>query len=92
MITVNSVIALQNLRDLYDGSFYFLQAEFEPLEKKCALRSITNRDLKVSEKPKLNCLGFAYNGAELFNTYAAENPNTFKTMTKDWIWENIPSY
>ena len=21
-----------------------------------------------------------------------EDPNTFKTMTKDWIWENIPSY
>ena len=36
-------------------------------------------------------------GAKLFNMLPIqmkkiENPNTFKTMTKDWIWENIPSY
>ena len=53
--------------------------------------------LKVPEKPKLKCLGFTYNGANLFNMLPIqmkkiENPNTFKTMTKDWIWENIPSY
>ena len=38
----------------------------------------------------------AYNGAKLFNMLPIQmkkikNPNTFKTMTKDWIWENIPS-
>ena len=38
------------------------------IEKKYALRSITNNDLKVPEKPeKLKCLGFTYNGAKLFN-------------------------
>ena len=37
------------------------------IEKKYALRSITNKDLKVPEKPKLKCLGFTYNGAKLFN-------------------------
>ena len=21
-----------------------------------------------------------------------EDPKTFKTMTKEWVWENIPSY
>ena len=46
---------------------------------------------------KLKCLGFTYNGAKLFNMLPikmkkVEDPNTFKTMTKDWIWENIPSY
>ena len=46
---------------------------------------------------KLKCLGFTYNGAKLFNMLPIkmkkkEDPNTFKTMmTKDWIWENIPS-
>ena len=49
------------------------------------------------EKPKLKFLGFTYNGAKLFNMLPIkikqmEDPNTFKTMTKDWIWDNIPSY
>ena len=67
------------------------------IEKKYALRSITKKVLKVQEKPKLKCLGFTYNGAKLFNMLPiqmkkTEKPNAFKTMTKDWIWENIPSY
>ena len=66
-------------------------------EKKYSLRSITNNDLKVPEKPMLKCLGFTYNGAKLFNMLPLQmretkNPNTFKIMTKDWIWNNIPSY
>ena len=61
------------------------------------MRSITKKDLKVPEKPQLKCLGFTYNGAKLFNMLPIEmkqmeDPNTFKTMTKNWIWENIPSY
>ena len=36
------------------------------IEKKYALRSITNKDLKVLEKPKLKCMGFTYYGAKLF--------------------------
>ena len=36
-------------------------------EKKYSMRSITNNDLKVPEKPMLKCLGFTYNGAKLFN-------------------------
>ena len=35
-------------------------------EKKYILRNITNKDLKVAEKPKLKCLGFTYNGAKFF--------------------------
>ena len=67
------------------------------IEKKYALRSITRKDLKAPEKPKLKCIGFTYNGAKLFNMLPIqmkkiENLNTFKTMTKDWIWKNIPSY
>ena len=38
-----------------------------------------------------------YNGAKLFNMLPLEmkkmeDPNIFKTKTKEWIWENIPSY
>ena len=67
------------------------------IEKKYTLRSITKKDLKVPEKPKLKGLGFTYNGAKLFNMLPIqmkkiETLSTFKTMTKDWIWENIPSY
>ena len=45
----------------------------------------------------MKCLGFTYNGAKLFNMLSIQmretkNPNTFKTMTNDWIWKNIPSY
>ena len=65
------------------------------IEKKYALISITKKGLKVPEEPKLKCLGFTYNGAKLFNMLfnmlpiqmkKIENLNTFKTMTKDWIW------
>ena len=49
------------------------------------------------EKPKLKCLGFTYSGAKLFNMLPLQmretkNPNTFKNMSKDWIWKNISSY
>ena len=61
------------------------------------LRSITKKKLNVLEKPKLKCLVFTYNGAKLFNMLPiklkkVEDPSAFKTLTKKWIWENIPSY
>ena len=59
--------------------------------------AITNKNLKVPEKPKLKCMGFTYNGAKLFNMLPPQmsetkDPNNFKTMMKNWIWDNIPSY
>ena len=67
------------------------------IERRYALRGIAKKNLNVPEKSKLKFLGFTYNGAKLFNMLPIkmkqmEDPNTFKTMTKDWIWENIPSY
>ena len=66
-------------------------------DKKHSLRNITNNDLKVPEKPKLKCMGFTYNGAKLFNMLPlqireTQNPDSFKTMSKDWIWKKNPSY
>ena len=34
------------------------------IKKKYALRSITKKDIKVPEKPKLKCLVFTYNAME----------------------------
>ena len=48
-------------------------------------RSITNKDLKVPEKPKLKCMGFTYNEAKFFNMLPPQmretkDSNTLKTM------------
>ena len=74
-----------------------IQMKWKLIERKYALRSITKKKLNVPEKPKLKCLGFTYNGAKLFNMLPLEmkemeDPNIFKTKTKEWIWDNIPSY
>ena len=66
------------------------------IESKYSLRSITNHDLKVPEKPKSKCLGFSYFGAKIFNKLPStiretEDSTMFKNMTKEWIWEIIPS-
>ena len=50
-----------------------------------------------SEQIHIKCLGFTYNGAKLFNMLPCwvretKNPDSFKTLSKEWIWENIPSY
>ena len=70
-----------------------INMKWKLIERKYALRSNTEKQLNVPEKPKLKCLGFTYNGAKLFNKLKkVKDPSAFKTMTKEWIWENIPSY
>ena len=89
-----------NKRILYEANHLSseqINMKWKLIERKYALRSITKKQLNVPEKPKLKCLGFTYNRAKLFNMLPMkmkkmEDPNTFKTMTKEWIWENIPSY
>ena len=66
-------------------------------EKKYFIRSITNNDLRVPEKPIKKSQGFTYNAAKLFNMLPihlreTQNPTTFKSVTEAWIWDNIPSY
>ena len=65
-------------------------------EKNYSLRSSSRNDLKVPERPVSKCVGFTYNGSKLFNMLPRNiretaNPDTFKNLTKDWIWKNIPS-
>ena len=57
-------------------------------EKKYSLTSVSNKVLKVPEKPKWKCLGFTYNGARLFNMLPLQiretkDTNAFKEMEKD---------
>ena len=66
-------------------------------ETKYALRSVTKNDLKNLEKPSTKCNGFTYNGSKLYNRLPCEirqsrNLNTFKSLIRNWVWENIPSY
>ena len=66
-------------------------------EKKYILRSITNSDLKVPEKPNVKSAGFTYWGAKLYNLLPknireTQNASVFKSLTKKWIWTNIPAY
>ena len=66
-------------------------------EKNYSLRNITQNDLKVPERPKLNCIGFTYTHAKLFNILPkalreTTDSKAFKSAIKKWIWEKIPSY
>ena len=68
----------------------------ESNQKIYSLRSIAKNDLKIPEKPVPKCIGFTYCGAKLYNMLPRNiretlNPSTFKNLTKDWIWKNVPS-
>ena len=61
------------------------------------LRSSIKNDLKIPEKPKAKCMNFTYYGSKLFNSLPsnikeAKNPSVFKTLIRNYIWKNIPSY
>ena len=65
-------------------------------KKVYSLRSVQNEDLKVPDKPKLKSRGFTYHAAKLYNMLPksikeAQNISLFRTLTKKWIWEKIPS-
>ena len=65
--------------------------------KNYPLRNITENDLNVPERPKMNCIGFTYTHAKLFNMLPMSlrettDQKSFKTAIKTWIWEKIPSY
>merc|ERR1719291_558579 len=101
MMSVNQIAVYYTLLEAYNVMSHLsseqIKLKWTIIEKKYALRSVINNDLKVPEKPKLKCEGFTYNGAKLFNMLPiemkkVEDPNTFKTLTKEWIWKNIPSY
>ena len=100
-MSVNQISVYHTLLEAYNVMSHLsseqINMKWKIIEKKYALRSFTNGDVKVPEKPKLKCLGFTYNGAKLLNMLPIQiretkDSNTFKTMAKEWIWEKIPSY
>jgi hypothetical protein len=102
MFSVNQIAVYHTLLEAYNvvrnSSSEQIHRKWTNIgDKKHSLRSITNNNLKVPVKPKLKCIGFTYNGAKLLNrlpiqTRETTNPETFKTLAKEWIWEKIPSY
>ena len=102
MMSVNQLCIYHTILEAYN---VIKTSSSEKIKKKwsnisecnCLLRSVAKGDQKIPKKPKEKCLGFTYYGSKLFNMLPCnirdtKNPNTFKSMIKDWIWKNIPSY
>ena len=88
MMSVNQIAVYHILLEAYNVMSHLssvqIHMKWTIIEKKYALRSITNKDLKVPEKPKLKCMGFTYNGAKLYKMLPPQmretkDSNTFKT-------------
>ena len=101
-MSVNQICVYHTIQEAYDimrnsASEQIQMKWTDKRENNYSLRSAKRNDLKVPEKPMPKCLGFTYNGSKLFNLLPKslrenQNPKTFKTLTKEWIWKNIPSY
>ena len=99
MFSVNQLAVYHNLLEAYNilrnsASEQIQRKWTNKEEKKYPFRNI--KDLKVPIKPMLKCKGFTYSASKLYNLLPmiikeAKNPNTFKNLTKEWIWKNIPS-
>jgi hypothetical protein len=91
MMSVNQIAVYHTLLEAYNVMSHLsseqIKLKWTIIKKKYALRSITNKDLKVPEKPKLKCMGFTYNGAKLFNMLPPQmretkDSNTFKNFNE----------
>ena len=85
MMSVNQISVYHTLLEAYNVILHLSSEQtcmkWTIIGKKYALRSITKKDLKVPEKPKLKYLGLTYTGAKLFNMQPVqmkkiENTNT----------------
>ena len=102
MMSVNQICVFHKLQEAYNIMRNSVSEKIQRKwtdnrENKYTLRSVTRNELKVPEKPMPKCLGFTYNGSKLFdllprNLRETQNLNTFQTLTKEWIWKNVPSY
>ena len=102
MFSVNQMNVYHTILETYNvirnSSSEQIKKKWETkLDTNYLLRSVTTKNLKIPDKPLKKCSGFSYNGSKLFNKLPCNiketsNPETFKALTKKWIWENIPSY
>ena len=87
MFSVNQMSVYHTLIEAYgvirNSTSDQIKAKWLNKDEKYTLRSITNNDLKIPDKPK--CIGFTYTGSKLFNKLSSNiketaTPNTFKTL------------
>ena len=71
MMSVNQISVYHILLEAYNVMRHLsseqIHMKWKIIEKKYAPRSITKKDLKVPEKPKLKCFGFSYNCCPLIS-------------------------
>ena len=65
--------------------------------RKYPLRRERQGEVKVNIPDHEKCKGFTWYGAKLWNQLPVEtreikDPEKFKTVVKEYIWDNIPSY
>ena len=99
MFSVNQMCIYHTLLEAFNvlrnKSSEQIYTKWEKTESRYNLRAL--KDLKVPKKASEKCTGFSYHGSKLFNSLPLDikeslNSVTFKTLIKEWIWENIPSY
>ena len=60
------------------------------------MRSRNKGEVRVPKPPPKRCMGFSYTGPKLYN-YLPEvfrkttDPDLYKELLKNWIWDEIPS-
>ena len=102
MMSVNQVCCYHTLLEAYNviqnSSSEQIRFKWENYhENKYSFRNRTKNDPRIPDKRMKTCIGFSYNDAKRLsnlpsNVKETSNPSIFKSMIKNWIWENIPSY
>ena len=102
MMSVNQMniyhILLEAYNIVWNSSSEQIQSKWaNKNDCKYILRSENKNDQRIPKKPAKKCIGFFYHGAKMFNLLPCDikemkNPKTFKTLIKEWIWRNVPSY
>ena len=100
MMSVNQLsvyhVALETRNVIVNNSSEDLQHKLLDKRGGYRLRSDERRDLTLPVRPKLKCTGFSYTGPKVWNKIPTSirnnpKPESFKSMLKKWILDNIPS-
>ena len=100
MMSINQLscyhVLLEVQKVLFSNSSQQLKEKLKPqTEPSYALRSYSNGDLKVPQRPSRGCFGFSYTGSKCYNMLPSEIRETqksgpFKRKMKEWVKNNIP--
>ena len=99
MMSVNQLSVYHTLIEAYN---VVVKTSSEKIKRKILkptegynLRSCTNNDLTVPARTRVDCQGFSYYAAKLYNKLPTDIRNakesSYKIAVKKWIWDNIPS-